>query len=91
MAKANLEWEKTNAQAAKASKANKAPVDNLVAKPTAIVEEGNVTGAMQEAQRVTQKLVIFSVIQQEATDYAVDGMCGEVTWGTCERSRRYGP
>ena len=87
MAKVNLEWEKTNAQATKAATSGPKTMDNVVAKPTAIVEYQGIAAPMLEALRVTQQLVIFSVIQQEATDYAVDGICGEVTWGVCDRGR----
>jgi len=88
MAKVNLGWETKNAQATKASTSGPKTVDNMVAKPTAIVEYQGVAAPMLEALRVTQQLVIFSVIQQEATDYAIESICGEVTWGTCERRRR---
>jgi len=87
MEKVNLAWRISDAKTAKVPKADKAPVDNMVAKPTAIVEYQGIAAPMLEALRITQQLVIFSVIQQEATDYAVDGICGEVTWGVCDRGR----
>ena len=87
MEKVNLAWRISDAKTAKVPKADKAPVDNMVAKPTAIVEYQDIAAPMLEALRITQKLVIFSAIQQEATDYAVDGICGEVTWGVCDRGR----
>jgi len=43
------------------------------------------------ATPLSKTLVLVSALEQEATDYAIDTMCGEVTWGTCERSRRHGP
>src|SRR6267154_1248377 len=70
-AKANLTWEKTNGQTTKTATPSPKAMDNVAAKPTAVVEDGSITGPMMEALRVTQKLVIFSVIQQEATDFAI--------------------
>jgi hypothetical protein len=33
---------------------------------------------------LSRQLVLVSAIEQEATDYAIDALCGEVTWGVCD-------
>lgn len=90
MAKADLTWREDNVKTAKATPHRQATVDHLDTTPTAVVEDRAIAGPMMKALRVTQTLVIYSVLQQEATDFAIDGMCGEVTWGTCDRGIRLG-
>mgnify|MGYP001562613665 CR=1 FL=1 len=81
MAKANLEWSKPNI-----ARTPKPSVPSVHAEPSpsiSFIVAPQIE--MRPSVDLTKELVIYSAVQQQATDYAIDGMCGEVTWGVCER------
>lgn len=83
MAKAELTWEKSNVRPAKVlGNANRTadfdrgsdrPTLGLAIVPTIEVREIALTRAQ----------LMSAFLEQEATDYAIAAMCGEVKWGAC--------
>jgi hypothetical protein len=87
MAKADLTWEKPNAHVATPSSVDQFPSAGNPDRTSVdqVTSMAKVLGAA-----MTIEVIMNAAIDQQATDYAIDGICGEVNWGACERSHRHG-
>ena len=97
MAKAELKWSKPNGMARSVSSSGVSPVSTRVPMDETVPLTSRVNLAIADwtldirgmATPLSKQLVLVSALEQEATDYAIDTMCGEVTWGVC--GGRHGP
>ena len=81
LAKAKLTWGKADARVGTSSTGK----PNAVAGPSlrTPVDKAPIV-APPEWTTVTIELVVTSALDQEATEYAISALCGEITWGVCD-------